>query len=626
MALVSRDWRELYEASGRLSGVRWWKVRQTFSTSYDAERTATRSSGSGWLGSWRREFTGTRAGVSVDRLIRRAVAALTGVFIVGMVLLAAPPASAHAMLEDSTPAADAVLSTPPTSVDLLFNEAVSLLADSVRVFGPDGRRVDVGGVAHTDGSAATARVGLRPDLVEGTYLVSYRVVSADSHPVEGAFTFVVGHASRGLAAAAPPSEGSTPVDVALGFSRWLSYAGSALGLGGFAFMVWCWPGGWRSRRALLLVGGGIVVLTVGTLLALLLKGPYDAGTGLAGVTDGAQLRAVLSTTYGRALDVRLLLIAALVLLVTYRDQLPDRWLKVAPGVLLVGSGVTFALCGHAAAGGNRPLAIVSDTLHVGAMSLWLGGLALLLGGVLARSRAEESTPPVLRFSRLASIAVTSLVVTGVYQSLREVRSWEVLLHSHYGHVLLVKIGVVALALVAAAGSRAWVWQTVNPIAEVHAATAAPAGPVVEGRPRLRRLRVTVGIETVVLLGVLVASAMLVTSDPSAATPAARPVSDTLVVGPDRVRVSAVPESPRRVRVTLDVADAAGRPTEPREVDATLSLPASRIGPLPIRLVKGTEGHRTGVVTVPLPGAWRLAVTVRTSQIDEATGYVDVPVS
>jgi copper transport protein len=565
------------------------------------------------------------AATAAHRLGRSIVPALAAVFVVGTILLAAPPASAHAMLEDSTPAADAVLTTPPTSVDLVFNEAVSLLADSVRVFGPDGARVDDGAVAHADGDPATAGVGVRRDLPDGTYLVSYRVVSADSHPVEGAYTFVIGHPSRG-AAAAPPSDGSTPVDVALGFSRWLTYAGSALGLGGFAFLAWCWPGGWSSRRARLLVAGGIVALTAGTLVALLLKGPYDAGAGLGGITDGAQLRAVLGTTYGRAMDARLFLIALLVLLLTYREHLPARWMVAAPGVLLAGTGVTFALCGHAAAGGHRPIAIASDTLHVGAMSLWLGGLALLLGAVLGRGRREESTPPVLRFSRVASLAVTTLVATGVYQSLREVRSWDVLLHSHYGHVLLVKLGIVALVLVAAAGSRAWVWQTMNPVVQVHAATAAPPGPVVEGRPRLRRLRVSVAIETTVLLGVLVASAMLVTSDPAASTPTAHPVSESLVVGPDRVRVSAVPDAARHVRVTLDVTDADGKPTEPREVDASLSLPASRIGPLPITLVTGGQGHRTGAVSVPVPGDWRLAVTVRTSAIDEATGYVDVPVS
>lgn len=562
--------------------------------------------------------------MTLRRLTPSLMAALAGMFVVGMLLLSASPASAHAMLEDSTPAADAVLTTPPASVDLVFNEAVSLLPDSVRVFGPDGTRVDDGGVGHTKGDPATAGVGVRGHLPDGTYLVSYRVVSADSHPVEGAYTFVVGHASR-TATATPPPDGSTPVDLGLGFSRWLTYAGSALGLGGFAFLVWCWPSGWRSRRALLLVTGGIVTLTAGTLLALLLKGPYDAGTGLGGVTDRTQLRAVLGTTYGRALDARLLLIALLVLVLTYREHLPARWLAAAPGVLLAGTGVTFALCGHAAAGSLRPIAIASDTVHVGAMSLWLGGLALLLGAVLVRARGHESTPPVLRFSRFASYAVTSLVVTGVYQSLREVRSWDVLFHSHYGHVLLVKLGIVALALVAAAGSRAWVWQTVNPVVQVHAATSAPPEPAVDGRPRLRRLRVTVTIETTVLLGVLVASAMLVTSDPAASTPTAHPVSDTLTVGPDRVRVTAVPDSARHVRVTLDVTDAAGRSTEPREVDATLSLPASRIGPLPITLETNGRGHRTGVVTVPMAGDWRLAVTVRTSAIDEATGYLDVPV-
>jgi copper transport protein len=600
------------KSSGRLIVVRCSQVHEAPCASYAGER-AVRD----------RRLPG-QATRSAQRRLSRWVAALVGVFVVGALLLTASPASAHAMLEDSTPAADAVLATPPASVDLVFNEAVSLLPDSVRVFGPDGSRVDDGGVAHTDGDAATAGVGVRGHLPDGTYLVSYRVVSADSHPVEGAYTFVIGHASR-TATATPPPDGSTPVDVGLGFSRWLTYAGSALGVGGFAFLVWCWPSGFRSRRALLLVTGGIVTLTVGTLLALLLKAPYDAGTGLGGVTDVAQLRAVLDTTYGRALDARLLLIALLVLVLTYREHLPARWLAATPGALLAGTGVTFALCGHAAAGGLRSIAIASDTVHVGAMSLWLGGLAVLIGAVLVRARGDERALPVLRFSRLAGLAVTSLVVTGVYQSLREVRSWDALFHSHYGHVLLVKLGIVTLALIAAAGSRAWVWQTLNPVVHVHAATAAPPDPAVEDRPPLRRLRITVAIETTVLLGVLVASAMLVTSDPAASTPTARPVAETLTVGPDRVRVSVVPDSARHVRIALDLTDAAGRPTEPPEVDATLSLPASRIGPLPITLETTGRGHRTGAVTVPLPGDWRLAVTVRTSAIDEATGYVDVPV-
>jgi copper transport protein len=553
------------------------------------------------------------------------LAVLVTLVVVVLVVLAATPASAHAMLAGSNPEADAILTTPPTTVDLTFNEAVTLLPDSIRVYGPDGSRVDDTPVARSHGDGATAAVGLRPDLSAGSYLVSYRVVSADSHPIAGAYTFAVGHVSRAPDLVGDDT-GSNVVDVGLGISRWLGYAGSALGLGGFAFLVWCWPAGWSVRRARLLVTGGVGVLIVGTLLGLLLKGPYDEGSGLGAVTDGPLLRQVLATTYGQALDARLLLLAALVLLLTYREQVPAPVLIVAPAALLLGTGVTFALCGHAAAGGHRPLAVASDTVHVSAMSIWLGGLAMLLGAVLVSGRRAEATPPVLRFSTLATGAVTVLIATGVYQTLREVRSWDVLLHTHYGHVLVVKLGIVGLAFLAAAGSRTWVWQTVNPVVPVHAATSAPPGPMVDGRPQLRRLRLSVGLETLLLIGVLVASALLVTSDPARSSAPAGPVATTITVGPDHVRVSAVPDGARRVEVTLDVTDAEGSPTEPREIEASLSLDSEQVGPLPITLEASGRGHRTGRVSVPLSGDWELAVTVRTSAIDEATGYVDVPVS
>jgi copper transport protein len=559
---------------------------------------------------------------------RSALPAFTGAVLVGLVcllLIAAPPATAHAFLKSSTPAADAVLATPPTSVELLFSEAVNLLPGSVQVFGPDGSRVDEGPVAHTHGDAATAAVSLGVDLPAGTYLVSYRVVSADAHPIEGAYAFAVGHFSRAHTAVSGADDGSRGVDIGLGVSRWLGYAGSALGLGGFAFLVWCWPAGWAVRRARLVVFTGVGTLVAGTLLGLLLKGPYDAGLGLGRVTDGDLLREVLGTTYGQALDARLLLIAVLVLVLTYRENLPARALAAAPAVLLAGVGLTFALGGHAAAGGQRSWAVASDTLHVGAMSIWLGGLVLLIGVVLVSGRREAATPPVLRFSTLATGSVTVLIATGLFQTLREVRSWDVLLHTHYGHVLVVKLGIVGLAFLAAAGSRAWVWQSNNPVVRVHAATAAPAGPDVDGRPRLRRLRLSAGLETLLLTGVLVVSAMLVTSDPARPSPAAQPVVTTLTMGPDRVRVAVVPDGARGIDLTLDVTDAAGTPTEPREIDASLILNPDVVGPLSVTLNGTSGGHRTGRASVPVPGDWRLAITLRTSDIDEATAYVDVPI-
>ena len=555
--------------------------------------------------------------------------ALAAVALIALLVLSAGPASAHAMLVGSDPEADAVLAAPPSSVSLTFNEAITLVPDSVRVFGPDGSRVDEGVAGHIHADGATAAVGLRADLTAGTYLVSYRVVSADSHPIAGAYTFVVGHATRTPTLSdSGTGTGSDAVDLGLGLSRWLSYAGSALGIGGFAFLVWCWPRGWASRRARLIVIGGVGSLVVGTLLALLLKGPYDEGSGLGSVTDGPLLRQVLSTTYGQALDARLLLIAGLVLLLTYREQLPRQVIYAAPAVLLVGVGVTFALCGHAAAGGHRPIAVASDTLHVAAMSIWMGGLVLLLASVLVGGVRADATPAVLRFSSLATGAVVALVVTGTYQSLREVRSWDALFDTHYGHVLLVKLGLVGLALLAAAGSRTWVWQTEHPVVAVHAATSAPPASGFDGvaaRPDLRRLRTSVGLETVLLVAVLVATSLLVTSDPARSSAPAGPVTRTVTVGPDRVQVSAVPHGSRHVEITLQVTDASGRPSEPKEIDASLTQTSDKIGPLTIPLHATGRGERMGEVGVPLAGTWQLAVTVRTSKIDEATAYVAIPI-
>jgi copper transport protein len=128
-----------------------------------------------------------------------------------------------------------------------------------------------------------------------------------------------------------------------------------------------------------------------------------------------------------------------------------------------------------------------------------------------------------------------------------------------------------------------------------------------------------------LVCVLVATSLLVTSDPARSSSSPAPVIRTISVGPDHVRLSAVPDGIRRIRVTLEVTDAAGRPTEPTEVDASLVLPSAQIGPLPIRLTATGHGRRSGQVSVPVPGAWQLSVTVRTSAVDADTEYVDVPV-
>jgi copper transport protein len=230
-----------------------------------------------------------------------------------------------------------------------------------------------------------------------------------------------------------------------------------------------------------------------------------------------------------------------------------------------------------------------------------------------------------RFSRVAVSAVVVLVGTGTYQALREVQSWNVLFDSHYGHVLLVKLWLVVVALGAAAGSRAWVWQSTHPAAAVRAATSSASVNTSERAPTFGSLRTSVGVESLALVGVLVASTLLVTSDPKVPPITSSPVSTTVTAGPARVRVSAVPVGSHRVNLRLQVLGPSGHPVEPREVDAAFSLTDQDVGPLPVTLTRSGRGLRTGVANLPLSGRWQLSVTVRTTAIDEATAYVDVPV-
>ncbi|WGL51273.1 copper resistance protein CopC [Nocardioides sp. BP30] len=524
-------------------------------------------------------------------------AAALGALVVLAVMAAAAPASAHAVLEGSTPPPDVVLATAPDSVSLSFDEAVTLLPTSLRVYGPDGARVDAGDVAHPAGKGQAVSVHLRSGGAQGTYLVSWRVISADSHPVSGAYTFSVGRTSA--APVAPDDATNKGVAVALGAARLVGYAGSALLVGTLLFVAWCWAEGWSLRRVRRLAAVGAGLLALGTVADVLLKGPYDAALGFGSLGQGRLLREVLGTTYGHAAIARLVLVAALTLTLRL-SRLPR--LPVGVGAVLV--GVSFALSGHAAAGSGRVVAALNDTVHVLCASMWLGSLAVILVAVLPL--AENAAAVVARFSALAAVLVLLIVASGTYQAVRQVGSWAALGGTTYGRELLVKIGVVAVVLVAAAGSRAWVRQQ-----------RRTAGST-------RILRRAVLAEAAGLVVVLGISSALVATEP-AKTAYHPSIAANLVLEGDTVQVSAVPTGDRRMELHLYIFGKDQLPTDPKEIDATLSLPARSVGPLPVTLVNAGTGHRQGSIAVPVSGTWRLSVTLRTTAVDEATGSVALPI-
>jgi copper transport protein len=188
----------------------------------------------------------------------RRIAALAAAIIAAAVIAtaAAPGALAamsHATLVTTYPLYGAVLARQPVRVTVSFDQPVGVSSDSLEVFTPGGQRADTGGVTH-DGPDGIA-VALLPGLANGTYTAAWHVVSADSHPVQGAFTFSVG-APSATHLPAFRAAGSRVVSAAYAVTRWLEYAFFALLGGAVAFLLVCWPEGTRRRGMPALVAAG----------------------------------------------------------------------------------------------------------------------------------------------------------------------------------------------------------------------------------------------------------------------------------------------------------------------------------------------------------------------------------
>jgi copper transport protein len=260
----------------------------------------------------------------VRRVRPAVVAGLLVLFgVLGIAL--AVPASAHAELSTADPTDGQRLASAPRAVTLTFSESVSIDTGYLRVLNAAGQRMDAGNPTHPGGDGKKVSVPLRPNLPDAGYLVSWRVVSADSHPIGGAYSFVVGNGAP-LDASGSTNGGAANPAVRHTFTvvRFLGFAGLVL-LGGAVFLTACWPAGrdYRRPRALIWAGWGLTGWAA--LLGGLLEGPYGAGTGPSTLLDWTLLRATLHSDYGRMISTRLVLLAVLgVLLAKLLDNAETR--------------------------------------------------------------------------------------------------------------------------------------------------------------------------------------------------------------------------------------------------------------------------------------------------------------
>ncbi|MFF6998814.1 copper resistance CopC/CopD family protein [Streptomyces sp. NPDC008313] len=604
--------------------------------------------------------------------------ALLGAVLLLVLFSGAGSASAHAALKGTDPADGSVVKSAPRHVTLTFTESVSLLDDSFRLLDPDGRGIRTGEPRHADGDSATARVTLPEGLGTGTFTVAWRVVSADSHPVSGAFTFSIGAPSPTSAVLPAAPVGDTVSSTLYDIARYVAYGGLALLIGAGTFVLVCGVPG--APRRLLVTGWWALLLS--TVALLLLRGPYERGSGPADAFDPSVLGGTLTSRPGAMLLARLVLLAAAVALHRVQSRTPGAGpaVTVPGGVLAVGLAVTWAAAEHASAGIQVPVAVASSVLHLLAMAVWLGGLAALLTA-LYRSPEPLPASAVARFSRAALASVTVLVLTGVYQSWRGLGSWGALTSTSYGRILLAKLAAVLILLAAAGYSRRWTGRLPGAEARVSEPVAVPvpatvagvrertggpvggepgepgspaaaadtgsdAGPAPEGaadgredrpgdahRRALRRsvlAEVAVGAVVLLLTTVLTGTVpgraeneTVAASKASAAdVPASSAVLAPFTVGTPgtrgKVQIELAPGRVGENAVQALVLGPDGGITTVPELRLRFSLPERRLGPIDAGLTDQGGYWGTDAVTLPVAGTWTMKVTVRTTDIDQVT--------
>jgi copper transport protein len=538
------------------------------------------------------------------RLLVSALAAILLVLVLGP---GASPAGAHATLTGTTPAADELLDAPPDTVELRFDEPVETVEGAVRVFGPDGERVDAGTVETADGGA-TLRAAVDGDA-EGTYTVAWRVTSEDSHALSGSFVYHVG--TRTGAVDVDGDGGDTTTAWVGGAGRWLGFAGALAAIGAAAVALLLAP---RSRRPVLTDAGaidtraatdrptpahddgdaldrlrvvalvGAVAGAVGAAIALVAMVAESSGRG---VYDAIALVGDIApdTRTGRLALARIGLAAVAAVLAA----VPALWRRSPLPVLVAAAAslVTVTLAGHAWTAPNRSVAVVSDLAHLGAVAVWTGGLLALLVALPALPTGDGRARLATRFSAVALGAVVVVAVSGTVSGWQQVRTLEALTSTAYGRLLLAKVAGFAVLVV-----LGWLNRTrLVPLVE---RTVAPL---------TRSMRVEVAVAAVVL-GLTAA----LIHQPPARAEVTEPYQTTVSAAGATLDLTVDPATAGPNDLHLYFLDAAG--TAPLAVDAvqvtasTSGVPARRLPVTPV----STNHVTVAGASLPSAGTWTIDVT------------------
>jgi copper transport protein len=554
---------------------------------------------------------------------RRTLIALTA----AAASLALPAAAwAHAALLQTTPVASRVVNTPPTQVSLRFSEPVEPRFAIVSITNPAGDKETTGPPRRSSANPDTLVVPLKK-LSEGWYLVYWRVISVDGHPVRGAFTFAVGPNAGPAPQFAIPSTSETAASPRLVTARWIAFLSIMAAIGLFVLrMVVARPvvariAGTRLRFVTIAFGAASLVALVAIPVYFLLSTAEFALRSFW--SFGALFPLVRVSAFGRGwLDLELVfaLFAGAAAVAIWLDRPERRERSIAGTIALTGAFAGAAACllvpatvGHAGQTSPRGLSIAFDWFHLAAGSVWVGGLIglfVLAASLPAARRVAGLAICVPRFSNTAFVSVLVLIGAGIGSSIQHLPTLASLWQTSYGKALLVKIGLLGAALLLAA---------VNLLRTVPRFKASSQRPEL-GAPTASLLRRLLAGESVLVSGAVLAAAVL-SSLPPPSKALASVGGAAAHVGPGAVdqvvkrngyRLS-VRVSPNRAAVanSFQVAiSRGGRPVRNADVTVDFAMLDMEMGQQAYHLSEtapGTYGHAAPALV--MVGHWGLSFQI-----------------
>jgi copper transport protein len=566
----------------------------------------------------------------------------------------ASPARAHAIVERTAPAIDAIVDPSPPYVSIWFNEPIEIAFGALRVFDSTGDRIDVGVPEQLPDEPDSVRVAIQPDLPDGTYTVAWRAVSADGHPVQEAFVFHVrepgarpqGVGDRILGQSGP--RGSSAV--AYGVARWLTFASLLVLVGGGVFLGYVWastkgeqnlPSEVRSRfadrwRRVTFIAWAAAAL--GTLVSYVLHTSIVAEVSVVRALDPSLLAEVATTRFGIVVLGRLglLVLAALIWRAvrgTWVEGAGDdpaviptnRWTLPLFGALAIALLASPGLAGHAGVTAPVGLNLVADAAHLVGAACWLGGLVMIVTAALPATvaiapeeRVRILAPVISRYSDLAVIAVAVLLASGLFRAWVEVRAWHALTGTTYGLVLLAKVVAFLPMLGLGAMNNRWTKPRLQ-------RAAKGGGSGIAAMSILRRSMVAEIALGAVVIG---ATALLVNIAPArVAAGLEGPLVTDVRIGSDNLNVIVDPNQVGENEVHVTVTEPSGAATNVQAVQVLFRMASEGIGPLVgegVRLAPGhfvVQGRQLSVA-----GEWTLEIVARVGRFDEERATVQVTVN